>query len=248
RRLQSMSAHEILDRAQQHFSARVDYLRHKYAQPAVSPPELIQSSQRGRFFFSPEAVPGLCALLRQRMPGQVKEIIAQAEKICDHRFDLLGYEDLDFGTPMNWHCDPVHGKVAPRKPWFKIHYLNFAEVGDSKIIWELNQHQHLVTLAKAYRLTGDEKFASELFRQWRHWHADNPYPIGINWASSLEVAFRSLSWLWTHHVLQGAPKLPNFREEWLRGLALHGRHIERYLSTYFSPNTHLLGEGVALFF
>src|SRR5208282_3472192 len=26
------------------------------------------------------------------------------------------------------------------------------------------------------------------------------------------------------------------------------RYIERYLSTYFSPNTHLLGEAVALFF
>jgi uncharacterized heparinase superfamily protein len=33
-----------------------------------------------------------------------------------------------------------------------------------------------------------------------------------------------------------------------RALALSGRHIERYLSTYFAPNTHLLGEGVALLF
>ncbi len=34
----------------------------------------------------------------------------------------------------------------------------------------------------------------------------------------------------------------------VRGLALNGRYIERYLSTYFSPNTHLIGEAVALFF
>ena len=39
-----------------------------------------------------------------------------------------------------------------------------------------------------------------------------------------------------------------FRKEWLRAQALNGRHIERYLSTYFSPNTHLLGEAVALLF
>jgi hypothetical protein len=70
----------------------------------------------------------------------------------------------------------------------------------------------------------------------------------MNWASSLEAAFRSLSWIWTYHFLQGAPGVPDLRDEWLRGLALHGRYIERYLSTYFSPNTHLLGEGVALFF
>ena len=31
-------------------------------------------------------------------------------------------------------------------------------------------------------------------------------------------------------------------------LSLSGCHIEKYLSTYFSPNTHLLGEALALFF
>jgi hypothetical protein len=34
----------------------------------------------------------------------------------------------------------------------------------------------------------------------------------------------------------------------LPALAFQGRYIERYLSTYFSPNTHLIGEAVALFF
>jgi hypothetical protein len=127
--------------------------------------------------------------------------------------------------------------------------LDFAEVGDSKVTWELNRHQHLVTLAKAYRLTGDEKFATELFRQWRDWHEENPYPIGINWASSLEVAFRSLSWIWVYFLLADSAVMPSgFRAEWLRSMAVSGRHIDTYLSTYFSPNTHLLGEAVALFF
>ena len=47
--------------------------------------------------------------------------------------------------------------------------------------------------------------------------------------------------LWTASTRSFARKL-------LPALAFHGRHIERYLSTYFSPNTHLLGEAVALFF
>ena len=155
---------------------------------------------------------------------------------------------MDYGRPIDWHRDAVHGKRAPRKPFYKIRYLDYDEVGDSKVTWELNRHQHLVTLAKAYRLTGDRRYADETLRQWRHWWAENPYPVGINWASSLEVAFRSLSWIWTYHLLQGSPGVPDLQNEWHRGLALHGRHIERHLSTYFSPNTHLLGEGVALFF
>lgn len=89
----------------------------------------------------------------------------------------------------------------------------------------------------------------ESLSQWEHWHLENSYPFGINWASSLEVTFRSLAWLWMYHFLEGTPVLPSgFRKQWLRSQALNGRHIERYLSTHFSANTHLLGEGVALFF
>src|SRR2546425_795942 len=86
---------------------------------------------------------------------------------------------------------------------------------------ELTRHQHLITLAKAYRLTGEEKFADELFLQWRQWQAENPYPIGVNWASSLEVAFRSLSWLWVYQLLAGSPVMPpEFRTQWLRAVAI----------------------------
>jgi hypothetical protein len=167
--------------------------------------------------------------------------LAAAEKICRHRFDLLGYEDLDFGTPIDWHFDPVHGKRAPRKPWYRISFLDFDQIGDHKIVWELNRHQHLVTLAQAWQSSKDDHFRAEIRAQWTHWQRENPYPMGINWASSLEVAFRALSWLWVRHLIG------DFDDGLLPALHLHGWYIERFLSTYFSPNTHLLGEGVALF-
>src|SRR5579863_159894 len=205
------------------------------------------SPAKGNFFFAPDDVQARLDLLRQRLPAQVQSILAQAGKILRHRFDLLGYSDLAYGRPIDWHLDLVHARETPRKMFYRVRYLDFEEGGDSKVTWELNRHQHLVTLAKAYRLTGELRYADEILRQWRHWRAENPYPIGINWASSLEVAFRAMAWIWTYHLLEGSPGMPNVREEWLRMLALHGRHIERYLSTYFSPNTHLLGEGVGLF-
>lgn len=162
------------------------------------------------------------------------ESLDDAERICQHRFDLLGYKGLDFGTPIDWHFDPVHQKRAPRKPWHQIPFLDFNTVGDHKIIWELSRHQHMVTLAQA-------GFRDEILAQWTHWQSENPYPIGINWASSLEVAFRSLSWLWVRHFIG------DFHPGLIAALHLHGWYIERFLSTYFSPNTHVLGEGVALF-
>lgn len=244
-----MDRHEFFDRSRQELAKRADAILSQigfdFPQKMVSSSDL----RTARFFFTAESVDRVLYLLRQRLPQQVDQIIRQADKVCRHQFDLLGYEGLDYGDPIQWHLDLVHEKKAPRKAFYKIRYLDFDEVGDSKITWELNRLQHLVTLAKAYRLTNDRRYADEILRQWRHWHKENPYTIGINWTSSLEVAFRSLSWIWMYQLLEGTAALPHeFRKEWLQAQALNGRHIERYLSTYFSPNTHLLGEGVALLF
>jgi len=250
RRLMAMSPKEVADRLRQQTTARMDFLR--YTLGGSFKPHLDGSASarvEPHFFFPPEAVPLLCSRLRELFPKETYQIIERSQRICEHRFDLLGYRDLNYGFEIDWHCDRVHGKQAPRKPSFQIRYLDFAEVGDSKVTWELNRHQHLVTLAKAFRLSGEERFATELFRQWKHWHRENPYPVGINWASSLEVSFRSLSWLWVYFLMSGSSAMPaEFRSELWRNLGVSGRHIEHHLSTYFSPNTHLLGEGTALFF
>jgi uncharacterized heparinase superfamily protein len=68
---------------------------------------------------------------------------------------------------------------------------------------------------------------------------------GINWASALEVAFRAISWLWIYHIA-GADLESGFRARFLSALCRHGAYLEANLSVYFSPNTHLLGEAVAL--
>ncbi len=204
----------------------------------------------GQFFFPASECSARAELLRQHLPEQASAILHDADEICAHRFRLLGYENLDFGNEIDWHLDPVHGKRAPLDPWFKIPFLDFAAVGDHKVIWELNRHQHLVTLAKAQLLSGNknDKCVRELTAQWRSWTHANPYPLGINWGSSLEVAFRSLSWIWVDQLLSGTAEHEDLHAELLPALAFHGRYIERYLSTYFSPNTHLLGEAVALLF
>jgi Heparinase II/III-like protein/Heparinase II/III N-terminus len=248
-RIASMQRTEILDRVRQEFQKRSDTISFALGRNPCRGQLRRTGADPGRFFFRSADVPRLMSILRERIPQQVETILETAEKICQHHFDLLGYSDLDYGREIDWHLDRVHGKRASRDPSFKIRYLDFASVGDAKITWELNRHQHLVTLAKAYRLTGDTRYASELIAQFRHWQKENPYLRGINWASSLEVAFRALSWLWVYFLLEKTSAMtPQFRDEWLAAMALSGRHIELYPSTYFSPNTHLLGEAVALLF
>jgi hypothetical protein len=249
-KLKQASWAELATRSRQELAKRWDYTLYRLGRRFDARRVAAQrQGQHARFFFSSAELPAVCADLRRRLPERTKEIQAAAEQICAHRFNLLGYEALDYGPQIDWHADVVHSKRAPLKPWFKIRYLDFDEVGDSKITWELNRHQHLVTLAKAYLLTEESRYAKELFYLWYDWQKKNPYPIGINWASSLELAFRSLSWIWAYHLLQASPVMPaSFPNDLTAALELHGRHIETYLSTYFSPNTHLLGEAVALFF
>jgi hypothetical protein len=71
--------------------------------------------------------------------------------------------------------------------------------------------------------------------------------MGVNWASTLEVAFRMLSLMWAAFLLEGTPADSEaFQRDTTREIARSAWYISRFLSTYFSPNTHLLGEGTAL--
>jgi len=244
-RLARITWDELRVRARQELAKRSDTVEFGWLRqrPKVS------AEASGRFFFSSAELKSKVEFFLRQMPAAAEETVARAERICRHQFDLLGYGGVDYGPEIDWHLDAVSGTRAARKPWFKIHYLDYSKVGDAKVTWELSRQQHLVTLAKAYCFTGEDIFAKEIIRQWYSWREQNPYPIGVNWASSLEVAFRGLSWLWMLHLL-GECRLASskFRADVYQALTLSGRHIEAYLSTYFSPNTHLLGEGVALFF
>ncbi len=207
------------------------------------------SQPSGRFFFSSIELPAVLHVIRSRFPNSAADVVERAERILAHRFDLLGFHDLDFGPRINWHFDPVNRRQSPRTFSYRIPYLDLEKAGDSKIIWELNRHQHFVTLGKAYQLTGDEKFPEEFVSQFYDWQEQNPFLVGINWTSSLEVAFRSLSWLWARELFQNSPSCQGkLARDLLFALGRNGRFLEHNLSRYFSRNTHLLGEAVALFF
>src|SRR5579864_1487856 len=151
-RLRAMERREVVDRSRQALAKRWDVLRHHLALGFDHVP-LRAVQCRPRFFFQPEDLPELISLVRRHCPREVEATIERARDICRHRFNLLGYANLDYGPQLDWHFDPVHGKRAAQRPWYQIPFLDFYQVGDSKIIWELNRDQHLVTLAKAFRFT-----------------------------------------------------------------------------------------------
>src|SRR5579864_2641888 len=102
-RLRRMDRAELRDRARQEFAKRQDALLAKLGFDFASDPRNTSHAQTGNFFFTSESVDSILMLLRQRLPGQAERIVRQAEKICSHRFDLLGCKDLDYGNPIDWH-------------------------------------------------------------------------------------------------------------------------------------------------
>jgi hypothetical protein len=190
------------------------------------------------------------SLLRERRwEAERAALLAAADRIGDGVFDLLGHAGLSFGTPIDWHLDPTTDRRSPALHWSLIPYLDAAVVGDHKVVWELNRHQHFVVLGRAYQITSNAHYARAFALQLTSWMDQNPPKQGINWASSLEVAYRTISWLWALELFRDAPELDaDLSKRLIKFLYLHGRHLERYLSTYFSPNTHLTGEALGLFY
>jgi len=188
-------------------------------------------------------------LMKSRFPSERFGLIARADRLCSGRFDLLGFTDLSFGDPIDWRLEPVADKRTPMVHWSLVDALHPEVTGDRKVTWELNRHQFFVTLGQAYWLTGDERYVATFSRLVSSWMDDNPRKYGINWTSSLELALRAISWLWTLHLIAGSPELTGpLTLRLLKCLTDQGRHIETYLSYYSGPNTHLTGEALGLFY
>jgi hypothetical protein len=178
-----------------------------------------------------------------------RQFVDQADKVLAGRHDILGYLNLDFGKPVDWHYEPVSETQCPVRHWKQYDELNSRETGDKKVIWELNRHSHFFVLGVAFQLTGDEKYAICFVEQILGWMEQNPPGMGVNWVSSLEIAFRSMSWIWAFNLFNGSQAFTSdvFMKA-LKHLYAHARHIEKYLSTYYSPNTHLTGEALGLYY
>lgn len=189
---------------------------------------------------------------REQIKTDLKETIPltirAAEKLMTKKISLFAFDDLQLDNPINWHKDYSTGKVFPLIFGKSIDYRNSKKYGDVKYVWELTRHWHLVTLAKAYYLTGEDKFRQETINQITNWIESNPYLVGINWNSALEVALRLINWCWVWYLLSAPEPLPaEFATEFINAIYQHCYFIRHNYSAYSSANNHLIGEATGLF-
>jgi hypothetical protein len=165
------------------------------------------------------------------------------------RWSVFGTALLIDPTRHEWNRHPTSRAVVSRLHWSRVRYMDGIAGGDVKVIWELSRHHHLVRLAQGYFLDRAEETAERLMVLLDSWIAENPHGIGINWTSSLEVAFRAIAWCWVWALTcESTAWTPSRVQRFLVSLWHHARHIERFDSIHHSPNTHLTGEGLGLLY
>ena len=251
RKLRRMSGHELSARSRALFTQLCEEAGHRIG--VERHPDVDLSGQAGDAPFNdpwigPEERQSVIEELRANHQNYVSEIVDAADAICRHEFPLFGMV-AHYGEQVRWQDDPVSGKAWPNEFHTRVRIFDGnSGHADVKYVWELNRHQFLPVLGKAYRLTKDEKYAWAGLALVDSWIDANPVNIGINWTSALEVAVRSLSWCWACALFEGSESLtPARRRRILGSLAQHARYIEKHLSFYFSPYNHLIGEATALF-
>lgn len=185
---------------------------------------------------------------KRLFPRSVERSIAEADDILRNRIEIFS-DRVEFEGAMDWHRDYRSGTRAPLAFCRSIDTLDCAAVGDVKNIWELNRFGYLMALGKAFLATGDKKY----FEKWREllvsWLDANPIDRGVNWNSSLELAIRAVNWIWSSWFFgELLENESSFLERFAPSLLAHGDRINRHLSYYFSPNTHLTGEALGLLY
>src|SRR6185436_8445600 len=236
-RLRAMSAREIGFRVARALRARAESVGLGWANPPAA------SGESGRAWV--DTLP---------RDFDARPYTQAADQILSGRFDVFSLRAASLGFPPKWNVDPKTGTRAPLLFGKSLDYRDTRVVGDIKHLWEINRHHELVTLAQAWHLSRDERYLSACRKLLESWFDECPYPLGANWCSSLEHAFRLVNWTFAWHLLGGdssplwqGEEGAAFRPRWLNGIYQHCHFIAGHLSRHSSANNHLIGEATGLF-
>lgn len=143
------------------------------------------------------------------------EIINQADKILEHKFNLLGSGESNLGKSINWNQDFKSNFIWNNDFYTKIKIIDLNNFTDVKIPWELSRFQHLFTLGKAYWISENEKYYQEFKEEILDWIEKNPVNTTVNWTCAMDVAIRAINWIFGYFLFEDIVKRD---KEFLRAL------------------------------
>ena len=160
----------------------------------------------------------------QANPKPKRPDISVGERALRHEVVSIGYPHT-FGPVIDWHFDKTAepgSQYAPNNEW----------------TWQLNRHNEWTGLSRAYRDTGDEKYAREFVAEMTAWAAACPMPSDA--ANGARSAWRTIEtgiragqiWpeLWYRFVRSPA-MTDDALIAFLKAYVDHARHLMAYHTT-----------------
>ena len=127
-------------------------------------------------------------------------------------------------------------------------YRDTARYGHFKYFWELGRFHHLITLAKAYYLTREEKYAIEVAKQIKGFVEQCPYLLGVQWTMPMELGIRLISLVWITAFMSEYLREDSATCRLIQQIARsHVEYTVENFSRFSSANNHLIGELTGVF-
>lgn len=181
--------------------------------------------------------PAKPAALRKRLGPQPKAVLAEADEVLRGRVRLFG------SLPRPFKLKPA----GPLKHW-SAYTRAMPDGSDIKPVWEVGRLAWATLLARAYWLSGEERYAEGLWRRVEQFLASNPPNLGPHWSSAQEVALRLIALSFSYSLVAVAEaSTPERIQQLSQALAAHADRIPPSLSyAQAQNNNHLLSEALGL--
>lgn len=186
-------------------------------------------------------------LLYRHYPQYTSDVIAIADAACKNEISLLG-QIFHYPNEIDWQCDPVTGWRSPVLYRNRMNiYVGSSRPVDLILFWELNRHQHFISLGIAYWLTGEQRYVNTFIKQIESWIESNPLRHGLNWYYPLEVSIRLLAWTTAFQFFRTSPEFQRkigkafIKSLWQQADFLR-QHLQPIRSRNDVPNNHMMAE------
>lgn len=200
------------------------------------------------FLFPLGELPAADLLKATAGDGGVRRILHVADDYCRGRFLYYSYHVHELGWPAGWLKNPFTGGRHENETHWCDYPTFTPSLGDIKDAWEPSRFACAYWLARAYALTGDEKYPETFWGLFESWCRQNPPNRGPNWKCGQETAIRVFAWCFGLYGFWKSPATTDARvAAMVKAVALSARRIEGNIEYAVSQkNNHALSEAAGL--
>src|SRR6267378_1385433 len=204
--------------------------------------------QGGRPFFFADSR-GLAPELKKILsPAGEESVLAEARAILEGNLPFFGRLTFACGPSPQWFQNPVTGqRVSADCSWTEMRFAS-DDYGDLKFILEPSRFLFIYPLARAYGVTGDERFPAAFWSFIEDWAAKSPPMSGPLWICGQESSLRILAWSFALNAFLHSPATTPQRVALL--LSMVAAHAWRTVQTVgyarSQRSNHLFSEAVGL--